>query len=110
MKQTDILHDLARKGFLAEIVTDAWADWKFKDDKPDYNTANPANLQKDPNHVCWRGCFMFFDKRTNKLIQDDVGCFYILDGGAETALKKLMRAYTDLKEYINPKGFFVEEQ
>ena len=98
----EAIHDLARKGFLAEIVTDAWANWEFKDGRPDHSTATPAT--PDDNHVCWRGCYFFFDK-TNKLCQDDVGCFPVSKGGAARAMQELIKTYEALKDDINPNGF-----
>ncbi len=107
MSQISILHDLAKKGFLAEILCDGWGNYSFKDGKPDYATATPADADTFP--LGWRGCFWFFDKETNKLVSDDVGCYCLIDGGAEKALERLVETYEALKDQINPDGFCIEE-
>ncbi len=92
-------HALAGKGFLCEIVTDAWANWKFIHGKPIYSTAFPSGKS-----VCWRGVFWYFDL-SGQLIHDDIGCYNIESGGAEEAFRQLLKRYELLKGEIDPDGF-----
>jgi len=86
--------------FYSKIISDGWANWEFKDDKPDYKTATPSGLG-----YCFRGCFCFFDKETGRLVQDDIGCYNPKDGGYLRAYTDLLETYEFLKDRINPDGF-----
>ncbi len=103
------IHELANKGFLCELVTDAWANWKFNDNgRPDHNTATPLYLRLNEfdyiHEVCYRGCYWYFNK-SGKLIQDDIGCFSIERGGAQKAFNKLLEEYESIKDEIDENGF-----
>jgi hypothetical protein len=110
MEYLEKIHELAARGFLCEVVTDGWANWKFKNGKPDIETCTPATLQLkhcDEFHsVGWRGCFWYFDKH-NKLHQDDVGLFGIENGGVKRAYDELFRHYESIKHEINSNGFLL---
>lgn len=93
------IHRLQSKGFLCEIISDGWANWEFKDGKPDYKTATPSGYG-----VCWRGCFIYFNKN-NVLVEDDIGCYSEKSGGINKVMEELIKTYESLKDEINPDGF-----
>lgn len=103
------IHELAKKGFLCEVVTDGWANWEFKENgKPNYDTCTPSplNLKEydDVSIVCFRGHYWYFDKN-NKLHSDDTGIFAIEIGGIKRAYDELFKIYEAFKDEINPNGF-----
>jgi len=96
-----IMH-LSKNGFLCEIVTDGWANWKFKGNSPDHSTAVP--LYVNPNEfreVSWRGCYWYFDKNTKKLIQDDVGMY----DNINRCILSLFKTYNTLIDEIDINAF-----
>jgi hypothetical protein len=108
LQSEDILSlvgDLASVGFLCEIVTDAWANWEFKNGKPDYDSAKPmyenGRKDKDTYSVLWRGLFWYFDKETKKLMRDDTGLYET----PKQAFLELIKIYTTLIKYIDVNGF-----
>ena len=93
--------DLARNGFLCEVVTDGWANWSFSEfGTPLINTAIPIYNSKNTKFVGFRGCFWFFDK-TGKLVHDDIGMFETF----EMALDALFEKYENLKYEIDIDAF-----
>ncbi len=108
LQSEDILKlvgDLATVGFLCEIVTDAWANWEFKGDKPDYDSAKPmyenGRRDKDTFNVMWRGLCWYFDKDTKKLMRDDTGLYVT----PKQAFLELIKLFTSLITYIDVNGF-----
>lgn len=96
MTKFEKIQDLASKGFLCEVVTDAWANWSFdKDGKPNYDSATPSKKQ-----VMFRGCCWYFDLN-GKLIQDDTGLYETF----ESALDHLFDLYHKEIDNINKFGF-----
>lgn len=96
-----IMH-LSKNGFLCEIVTDGWANWKFKDNRPDIETATPLYVDPDEfGHVYWRGCYWYFDKNTKKLVQDDVGMYENIN----TCILALFKTYHNLIDEIDINAF-----
>ena len=101
-----VAYQLSKVGFLCEIVTDGWANWKFNSEgRPDCDTAFPLYMA-DPNefntkHVAWRGCYWYFDKETHKLQQDDVG----LRETPALALLELINTYKTIQEHIDINAF-----
>lgn len=98
--------ELAKKGFLCEIVTDAWANWQFgADGKPDYKTAKPLYEQVDMfdniRKVCWRGCYYYFDKDKKYLVKDDCGCYKDIND----CIKSMLNDYNNLVEHIDENAF-----
>lgn len=94
------MESLAKKGFLCEIVTDGWANWKFnKSGKPIVETATPSG-----RGFGWRGCYWFFDKK-GSLWHDDVGCF----GNLKECIESLFETYESFKDRIDPDGFATNE-
>ncbi len=100
----DIFEKLRNVGFLCEIVTDAWANWEFVDDKPDYSTAVPlykdTKRYRDIHNVCWRGLYWYFDNN-GKLHRDDIGCYRSF----KSAVKELVKYYESIKEEVDMDGF-----
>lgn len=98
--------ELKTRGFLCEIVTDGWANWKFfGHGSPDYDSARPlyehADMFDSIRQVRWRGCFWYFDKDTKRLQQDDCGCYENVDG----CIKSLLKTYDSLVEKIDKNAF-----
>lgn len=91
---------LVTKGFICEIFTDAWANWKFKDNKPDRDTATPLYTDKK-NDVSWRGNYHYFHKETGKLVTDDTG----LCETPQLLLLEMFKCYNFLKPVIDENGF-----
>lgn len=105
MNKFDKIEELASKGFLCEVVTDAWANWKFKNNRPDYSTAYPSELDKIKKSVSYRGIYWYFDKNNNKLISDDIGMYSTFEG----CINGLFKTYDSLINEINPKGFMTHK-
>lgn len=108
MNAIKIITDLANKGFIIEIVSDGWANWKFVNNKPAHDTATPLHLNLNHHDkirsVCWRGLFWYFNK-AGKLIHDDVGCLDNNDNGYERILQLLIDTYNNYSYDIDPLGF-----
>lgn len=101
---------LVSQGFLCEVVTDAWALWKFKKDgTPDYDTAVPAYQQKDvigrTRTPMFRGICWYFTKE-GKLIQDDTGLYSTI----EEAYNKLFEMYHLAIDNIHTEGFVISKK
>lgn len=107
--ELDKAQRLVSQGFLCEVVTDAWALWKYKKDgSPDYDTAIPAHKQKDylddPRVPMFRGVCWYFIKE-GKLIQDDTGLYPTI----KEAYNKLFEMYHLNIDNIDPQGFVVND-
>lgn len=102
----DKIQELAENGFLCEVVTDGWANWKFDEEFgiPLIETAKPAHIKVDDfddiRQVGYRGCYWFFNEE-GKLIQDDVGMYPTF----EEAIDTLFETYETIKDYVDKKGF-----
>lgn len=100
MNHIEKMEELSKKGFLCEIVTDGWANWRFDENgKHIVQTATPSGMG-----FGWRGCYWFFDKEGN-IHQDDIGCYENEQGGIKSCLEGLFKAYEMYKDKIDPNGF-----
>ena len=102
----DKIQELAENGFLCEVVTDGWANWKFDEEFgiPLIETAKPAHIKVDDfdhvRQVGYRGCYWFFNTE-GFLIKDDVGMYSTF----EEAIDTLFEAYKYVENNIDKKGF-----
>ena len=96
------IEDLRKKGFLIEVITDGWANWKFDGDgNPIHETASPGI--KFPSTFGYRGIYKYFDKN-GKLQSDDTGMYIGIKEMLDVAFEK----YDNLKDLIDKNGFLEE--